>query len=99
MGCRWVFTIKYKPDGSVDILKAQLVAKGYTQTHGVDFYETFSPVAKLTSICLLISLAVSFNWPLYQLDATNVFLNGELQEEVYMQQPPRLRGRNTRFVY
>lgn len=96
MGCRWVFTIKYKPDGSVDILKAQLVAKA--QTHGVDFYETFSPVAKLTSICLLISLAVSFNWPLYQLDVTNAFLNGDLQE-VYMQQPPRLRGRNTRFVY
>lgn len=98
MGCRWVCTIKYKPDGSVDILKAQLVARGYIQTHGVDFYETFSPVAKLTSIRLLISLAVSFNWPLYQLDVTNAFLNGDLQE-VYMQQPPGLRGRNTRFVY
>lgn len=72
----------------VNRLKARLIAKGYTQTHGVDFYEAFSPVAKLTSVRLVISPEVNFDWPLFQLDVKNVFLNGDLQEEVYMQQPP-----------
>lgn len=59
---RWVYSIKYKPDGAVDRLKARLVAKGYSQTEGVDFHETFSPVAKLNSVCVLISLAAHFDW-------------------------------------
>ncbi|MGV7988856.1 reverse transcriptase domain-containing protein, partial [Mycobacterium kansasii] len=62
--------------------------KGYTQTHGVDYFETFSPVAKLNSIRVVLSLAVNLSWPLFQLDVKNAFLHGDLTEEVYMHQPP-----------
>lgn len=77
-----------KSDGSVARLKARLVAKGYTQTYGVDYTYTFSPMAKLSSILIIITLDVKHHWPLFQLDVNNVFLHGNLQEEVYMEQPP-----------
>ena len=87
--CRWVFVVKVNPDGSVARLKARLVAKGYAQTYGVDYSDTFSPVAKMTSVQLFISLAATHNWDLHQLDIKNVFLHGDLQEEENMEQPPR----------
>ena len=86
--CCWVFIVKVNPDGSIARLKALLVAKGYAWTYGVDYFDTFSSVAKLTSFRLFISLATTHGWDLHQLDIKNVFLHGDLMEEVYMVQPP-----------
>ena len=88
IGCHWVFAVKVNHDGSIARLKAQLVAKGYVQTYGVDYSNTFSPVAKMTSVRLSISLAATHNWDLHQLDIKNVFLHRDLRKEVYMEQPP-----------
>ena len=83
-----MFIVKVNPDGSIARLKALLVAKGYAQTYGVNYSNTFSPVAKLTSIRLFISLTTTHGWDLHQLDIKNVFFHGDLAEEVYMEQPP-----------
>lgn len=87
VGCKWVFTIKCKANGSVKRYKARLAAKGFTQTYGIDYQETFAQVAKLNSIRVLLSLVANFNWHLHQLDVKNAFLNGELEEEVFMSLP------------
>jgi len=88
VGCRWVFTIKAGLDDTIDHLKARLVAKGYTQIFGLDYCDTFSLVAKMVSVRLFIAMTTLQRWHLYQLDVKNVFLNEDLQEEIYMEQPP-----------
>ena len=87
IGCKWVFKLKENPDGSINKYKARLVAKGFHQEAGFDFNETFSPVIKPTSIRVVLTIALSRGWSVRQLDINNAFLNGDLQEEVYMVQP------------
>lgn len=91
------FSLKYKSDGSLDRYKARFDAKGYTQTYGIDYLETFAHVAKINTIRILISLVATKDWPLHQLNVKNAFLHGDLEEDVYMDVPPRYQqivGRN-----
>ena len=86
--CKWVYKLKLHSDGTIACYKARLVAKGFHQQIGVDYSETFSPVVKLATVRLVLSIAVSCNWPLRQLDVSNAFFHGFLKEEVYIEQPP-----------
>nr|GFB17377.1 putative reverse transcriptase, RNA-dependent DNA polymerase [Tanacetum cinerariifolium] len=90
-GCRWIFIVKYKPDGTIDRYKARLVAKGYTQTYGIDYSETFSPVVKIDTIRVLFLISSNLGWPHHQFDVKNAFLHGDLKEEVYMEAPLETR--------
>ncbi|GKC18112.1 retrovirus-related pol polyprotein from transposon TNT 1-94, partial [Tanacetum coccineum] len=88
VGSKWVYRFKYKSDGTVDRYKARLVAQGYTQIPGLDYCHTFSPVVKASTVRIVLSLAVLQKWKLHQLDVKNTFLNGNLNETVFMEQPP-----------
>jgi hypothetical protein len=85
--CKWVYITKYASDGSVERHKARLVAKGFFQVEGINYNETFSPVAKMNSICRVLALAASHKWEVHQMDVKSAFLHGDLKEKIYMEQP------------
>jgi len=85
--CKWIFRLKKNSDGVVDKYKARFVARGFSQSYGLDYEETFSPVAKMVTVRTIFSLGASMNWKLWQLDVKNAFLYGELDREVFMEQP------------
>ena len=87
---KWVFRTKLNVDGSVDKHKSRLVVKGYAQIFGVDYFDTFAPVARLDMIRLLLALAAQLGWKVYQMDVKSAVLNGILKEENYVDQPEAL---------
>ena len=87
IGCKWIFKKKLNTNGSIDKFKARLVVKGYKQRQGVDYFDTYAPVARISSIRCLIALASIHNLVIHQMDVKTAFLNGDLEEEIYMEQP------------
>ena len=87
VGCKWIYKIKTRSNGSIECYKTRLVAKGFTQEYGIDYEETFAPVARISSVRALLAIAAARKWDLFQMDVKNAFLNGDLSEEVYMQPP------------
>ncbi|CAL2277125.1 unnamed protein product [Prunus armeniaca] len=98
IGSKWIFRIKYHSDGSVDCYKARLVAQGFNQREGIDFTDTFAPVAKLITVRYLLTVAAARKWSLHQMDVQNAFLHGDLHEEVYMLPPPSSRRQGEQQV-
>ncbi|KAG8502855.1 hypothetical protein CXB51_000720 [Gossypium anomalum] len=86
IGCKWIFKKKMKVDGIINKFKARLVAKGFTQKQGINYFDTYAPVARIATIRLLISLTSIYNLVVHEMDVKTAFLNGELEEEVYMEQ-------------
>ena len=97
VGCKWVFKGKFHADGTFQRYKARLVAKGY-QVEGLDYHETFSHVVKPTTVRVVLTKALSSWWPIHQIDIDNAFLHDTLEENVYMQQPPRFTSHDSSFV-
>lgn len=87
IGCKWVFKVKMNPDNTIERYKSRLVAKGFNQKHGIDYDETFSPVVKFSSLRMILSIFASLDFHIHQMDVKTAFLNGDVKEDLYMQQP------------
>src|SRR6201999_3330088 len=98
VGSRWVFRVKRNADGSVERYKARLVAKGYLQCPGVDYTEVFSPTFRMASIRTIIALAAKHKYLLHSIDISSAFLNGDLEEEIYMEQPTGFEEKGSNYV-
>ena len=90
VGCKWIYKIKTRSDGSIEHYKAFLVAKGFTQKYEIDYEETFALVTRISSIRALLAIVAVSKWDIFQIDVKNAFLNGDLSEKVYMQSSPGL---------
>ena len=90
---KWVYKVKTRTNGSVERYKAHLIARGFSQQYGLDYDETFSPVAKITTVRVLIALVASKSWKLWKMDVKKAFLHGELDREVYIKQPKRFESK------
>ena len=90
VGCKWIYKIKTRSDGSIECYKTRLVAIGFTQEYEIDYEETFAPVACISSVRALLAVAAAKKWDIFQMDVKYAFLNGNLSEKVYMQPPPGL---------
>jgi hypothetical protein len=84
IGCKWVYKIKYKADGTLDKYKAWLVAKGFSQRESIDYEETFAPTTKMSTIRLVLAMTTQQGWKVHHMDVKSAFLNGDLKEVVYM---------------
>ncbi|GKD82282.1 ribonuclease H-like domain-containing protein [Tanacetum coccineum] len=87
IGSKWIYKIKFRSSGEIDMYKARLVAQGFGQKEGIDYEETFSPIVKKVTVRCLLNIVVSMSWPVFQLDVNNAFLYGDLEEVIYMKPP------------
>ena len=90
VGSKWVFCIKWGPDGTIQKYKVHIIAQGFTQIEGIDYDETFAPITKFASLCTILTIAAELDLEVHQMDVKSAYLNGELKEEIYMKPPPGL---------
>jgi len=97
IGCKWLYKTKFKPSGMIERCKSRLVVLGNKQQHGIDYAETFAPVAQITTVRTVLAVAAMEEWYTVQMDVTNAFLHGELHENVYMKMPLGYTGKGSRI--